>query len=161
MSQPSWQRAASFAARQHHGQFRKDGATPYVAHPVRVALTVRHLFGVDDPATIFLFGTDGFGRDVFSRLLFGGQISLVAGLLAAGVAVTLGLVLGGVGGFYGGWVDDGLMRMAELFLALPWLYLLLAVRSALPLQIDPGRALLLLVAVIGLVGWAIWYIAQS
>jgi peptide/nickel transport system permease protein len=113
----------------------------------------RHLFRVDDPATIFLFGTDEFGRDVFSRLLFGAQISLVTGLLAAGLAVVLGVVVGGLGGFYGGWVDDGVMRVAELFLALPWLYLLLAVRSALPLHIDPGRALLLLVAVIGLVGW--------
>lgn len=52
MEKPLWQAAASFAARSHQGQRRKDGATPYVAHPVRVALTVRQLFGVDDNATI-------------------------------------------------------------------------------------------------------------
>jgi guanosine-3',5'-bis(diphosphate) 3'-pyrophosphohydrolase len=52
VTQPSWQQAVSFAARQHAGQYRKDGATPYVAHPVRVALTVRHLFGVDDPIAL-------------------------------------------------------------------------------------------------------------
>ena len=113
-----------------------------------------HLFGVEEPARLFLFGSDQFGRDVFSRLLFGAQISLVAGLLAAGLAVALGIVGGGLAGFYGGWTDDAVMRIAELFLALPWLYLLLAVRSALPLHIDPARAFLLLVTVIGLVGWA-------
>jgi peptide/nickel transport system permease protein len=127
------------------------------AAPYRIAGLLsgdRHLFGVDAPATIFLFGSDQYGRDVFSRLLFGAQVSLVAGLLAAGLAMTLGIALGGLAGFYGGWADETLMRIAELFLALPWLYLLLGVRSILPLHIDAARAYLLLVAVIGAVGWA-------
>jgi peptide/nickel transport system permease protein len=114
----------------------------------------RHLFLVDEPAQIFLFGSDQFGRDVFSRLLFGGQISLVAGLVAAVLAVALGSLLGGLAGFYGGWVDEAIMRVAELFLALPWLYLLLAVRAMLPLHIDVAGAYLLLITVMGLVGWA-------
>jgi peptide/nickel transport system permease protein len=114
----------------------------------------RHLFGVDEPARVFLFGTDQFGRDVFSRLLFGAQISLIAGVLAAALALILGVAAGALAGFYGGWTDDAVMRTAEIFLALPWLYLLLAVRSVLPLHIDPARTFLLLVIVIGLVGWA-------
>jgi peptide/nickel transport system permease protein len=114
----------------------------------------RHLFGVEEPAKIFLFGSDQFGRDVFSRLLFGGQVSLVAGLLATSLALTLGLALGGLSGFYGGWADEAVMRTAELVLALPWLYLLFAVRAILPLHLDPTRAFLLIVAVIGIVGWA-------
>ena len=114
----------------------------------------RHVFGVDAPAKVFLFGSDQFGRDVFSRLLVGGQVSLVAGMLAASLALTLGLVLGGLAGFYGGWADETVMRIAELVLALPWLYLLFAIRSILPLHLAPTRAFFLIVAVIGIVGWA-------
>jgi len=113
-----------------------------------------HLFGVEPPASAALFGTDQFGRDVFSRTLEGGQISLLAGLLAAALALTLGTIFGGLAGLYGGWIDAVFMRGAELFLALPWLYLLFAVRAFLPLQVEPKQAFLLLVAIIGLVGWA-------
>jgi peptide/nickel transport system permease protein len=116
--------------------------------------TETHFFGVDAPATIYLFGTDQFGRDVFSRTLIGGQISLLAGLLAAALALAIGTIVGGLAGFYGGWCDTILMRGAELFLALPWLYLLFAVRAFLPLQVEPKQAFLLLVAIIGFVGWA-------
>lgn len=114
----------------------------------------RHLFGVDEPGRIFLLGSDGYGRDQLSRLLYGGQISLVAGLLAAGLSLGAGLVLGTLAGFYGRWLDAAIMRGAELFLALPWLYLLFAVRAVLPLHVGPGQAFLLLVLVIGLIDWA-------
>ncbi len=112
------------------------------------------LLGVDGPARIFLLGTDGFGRDQFSRLLYGGRVSLLAGMLAAGLALGLGLILGAVAGFYGGWVDNLIMRGAELFLALPWLYLLFAVRAFLPLNLTAVQSFCLLIIVIGLVGWA-------
>jgi len=114
----------------------------------------RHLFGVEEPAKIFLFGSDQYGRDIFSRVLFGGQVSLATGMIAAGLAVGLGMLFGGLAGFYGGWADETIMRGAELFLALPWLYLLLAVRSLLPLHLGPAQPFLLLMAVIGAVGWA-------
>lgn len=113
-----------------------------------------HLFGVGSPAQILLFGTDDFGRDVFSRALFGGRISVLAGLLGAAIALLFGSVLGLVAGFYGRWIDGILMRAVELFLALPWLYLLFAVRAILPLRIKTVDAFLLLVAIMGLVGWA-------
>jgi peptide/nickel transport system permease protein len=113
-----------------------------------------HLFGVEPPARIFLLGTDGFGRDQFSRLLHGARISLAAGLLAAVVSLGLGWVLGCVAGFYGRWVDAAVMRGAELFLALPWLYLLFAVRAVLPLHVSAAQAFLMVVLVIGLVDWA-------
>jgi peptide/nickel transport system permease protein len=112
------------------------------------------LFATDSPTRLFLLGTDDFGRDVFSRLLYGGRISLFAGLLGAGIALAIAILFGTVAGYYGGWIDDAIMRVAELFLALPWLYLLFAVRMALPLHIDPIAAFLLILVVIGLIGWA-------
>jgi len=113
-----------------------------------------HLFGVEIPAHIFLLGSDNYGRDLFSRILYGGQISLAAGLLATAISLSLGTLLGAVSGFYGKWIDESFMRFAELFVVLPWLYFLLAVRAFLPLNINPMRAFFLVVAVIGTIGWA-------
>lgn len=113
-----------------------------------------HLFEVDPPGRLFLLGSDGYGRDQLSRFLYGGQLSLLAGLLAAVLSVSIGIAIGALAGFYGGWIDDVLMRGAELFLALPWLYLLLAVRSALPLHVAESQVFLLLICVMGLIGWS-------
>jgi len=112
-----------------------------------------HLFGVEPPAQIYLLGSDAYGRDLYSRMLYGGQISLLAGLLATALSLSIGLTVGAIAGFYGGWADDLLMRGADLFLALPWLYLLFAIRAFLPLQINPMEAFFLVVVVIGAIGW--------
>ena len=113
-----------------------------------------HLFRVDEPAHIFLLGSDGYGRDEFSRLLYGGQISLAAGLLATLLSLAVGTIVGTVSGYYGKWVDESLMGTAELFLSLPWFYFLIAVRAFLPLHLSPAETFLLLIGVIGLIGWA-------
>ncbi len=112
-----------------------------------------HLFGARG-ARIYLLGSDAFGRDQLSRILYGGQISLLAGLLGASVTLFLGALIGMAAGYYGGWRDELLMRTAELFLALPWLYLLFALRAFLPLGVSPFDSFLLVVVVIGIVGWA-------
>jgi peptide/nickel transport system permease protein len=112
-----------------------------------------HLFGAEN-TRVYLLGSDGYGRDQFSRLLFGGQVSLLAGFLGAGFALVIGLTVGAVAGYYGGWRDDVLMRVAELFLALPWLYLLFGLRAFLPLAVGPLQAFFLIIVVIGTVGWA-------
>lgn len=127
---------------------------PYERAPEVARGGHRRLFGVDPPARLSLMGTDGYGRDLFSRLLYGGQISLFAGLLATVLSLSLGTAVGVIAGFYGGWIDAAIMRFAELFLALPWLYLLFALRAFLPLHIGAAQAFLLLIGVIGLVGWA-------
>jgi peptide/nickel transport system permease protein len=113
----------------------------------------RHLFGAEG-ARLYLLGSDGLGRDQLSRMLYGGQISLLAGLLGAGGTIFVAAMIGTVAGFYGGWRDTLLMRLAELFLALPWLYLLFALRAFLPLTVSPLRAFLLVVVVLAAVGWA-------
>jgi peptide/nickel transport system permease protein len=144
-------------------RYQEDQRIPYPIHALTrgakytifdTVIWDRHLFGVDQPARLFLMGSDGFGRDLFSRLLFGGKLSLFAGIVATLLSLSFGVILGALAGFYEGWVDALIMRCVELFLALPWLYLLLALRGLLPLRTNPAEAFLLFVIVIGLVGWA-------
>jgi peptide/nickel transport system permease protein len=113
-----------------------------------------HLFGTEGRGKIFLLGTDVYGRDQFSRLLYGGRISLSAGLLAAALALSLGVLLGALAGYCGRALDELIMRIAEVFLAVPWFYLLLAARAFLPLHLDSQAVLFLLIALLGGVGWA-------
>jgi peptide/nickel transport system permease protein len=124
--------------------------TPYRALGMLPLRT--HLFGSDVP--LYLLGSDGYGRDLFSRVLFGGQVSLLAGLIGAALTLSIGLCIGALAGFWGGWKDETLMRVAELFLALPWIYLLFAMRAFLPLTVSPLKAFLLVVVVFAAVGWA-------
>lgn len=143
-----------------------DPRAPLTATPIRFLTTSvtsglngqlerrTRLFGVDPPAHIFLLGTDRYGRDQWSRLLVGARTSLGAGLLAASLSIGLGALLGGVAGASRGWVDRVIMRAIDLFIAVPWLYLLLAVRAALPIDMPPARAFGLLAMVIGIAGWA-------
>jgi peptide/nickel transport system permease protein len=113
-----------------------------------------HLFGVDAPARIYLLGTDGFGRDQFSRLLYGGQVSLFAGIMAAILALLAGSLVGAIAGLYGGLTDTVAMRLAEIAIAVPSFYLLLAIRAFLPLRLAPVAAFFLVVAVIGFLNWS-------
>ena len=125
--------------------------------PLRFFVSERrgaHLLGVDAPGRVFLLGTDDYGRDLFSRFLYGGQISLFAGFLAALLSLGLGILLGGAAGYFGWWLDSALMRGTEIFMALPWIYLLFAIRAFLPLQVGARQSFFLLLAVIGLTGWA-------
>jgi peptide/nickel transport system permease protein len=141
------------------GRYREDRTRAFplrflVPAPPGVTGARVRLLGVDAPAGLFLLGTDGLGRDQLSRLLYGARVSLLSGLLAASLAVALGLLAGGAAGFQGGWLDQLLMRVSELFLALPWLYLLLAVRALLPLDLAPAGGFFVVIAVLGAVGWA-------
>jgi peptide/nickel transport system permease protein len=143
--------------------YEEDTRIPYPIHLLAHGSTYsvmktwtldRHFFGVDPPAQISLMGTDAYGRDLFSRVLYGGRISLFAGAFAALLSVTLGVGLGAIAGFYGSWVDSLIMRCVDLFIALPWLYLLLAFRASLPLHVSSLKVFFVLIMVIGVVGWA-------
>jgi ABC-type dipeptide/oligopeptide/nickel transport systems, permease components len=112
------------------------------------------LFGVDAPGRIFMLGTDAYGRDLFSRVLYGGRVSVAAALLATFLALMIGASLGAAAGLSGGLLDSGIMRLSELGMALSWFYLLLAVRAFLPLRIAPLETFFLISGVIGVTGWA-------
>ena len=122
--------------------------------PLFITRETRRLFGVDDPGDVFLLGTDEFGRDVFSRLLIGARISLLMAISAVCVSLTLGVLLGSLAGYLGGTVDAMVSGGTELVLALPWLYLLLAVRAAMPLSLTPTEAFVMIMALLGAIGWA-------
>lgn len=113
-----------------------------------------HLFGVEPPAKIYLFGTDGLGRDVFSRLLDGAKISLSVGLLGIFITLTLGMLIGGISGYFGGIIDIALMRLTELILAIPGLYLILALRATFPTELTSSQMYLLIVVILGFIYWA-------
>lgn len=113
-----------------------------------------HLFGVEEPARIFLWGGDALGRDVFSRVLDGARLSLTIAGVALLLSIPLALLIGSLSGFYGGKFDFVCMRLIELFLALPSLYLIIALRSALPLGLAPEKVSLAMVLVIASFGWA-------
>ncbi len=114
----------------------------------------RHLFGVDAPGRVFLIGADELGRDVWSRLLYGAQVSLTVGLVGIAISFSLGLLLGGVSGYFGGWVDALIMRGTELLLSIPGLYLLVALRGVFPLDLPSQQTYLAIVAILALLGWA-------
>ncbi|MQA29090.1 MAG: hypothetical protein GEU82_04520, partial [Luteitalea sp.] len=98
-------------------------------------------------APLLLLGADSFGRDVFSRLLFGARTSLGLSVAAALAAMCVGGLVGGLSGYVGGAVDDGLMRASELVLVLPAMYVALALRAVMPLVLSPADVFLLLVGI--------------
>lgn len=114
----------------------------------------RHLFGVNAPGRIYILGADDAGRDVWTRLLYGAQVSLTVGLVGIAISFTLGLLLGGISGYYGGWVDMLIMRGTELLLSIPGLYLIVALRGVFPLDLPSQQTYLAIVAILAFIGWA-------
>jgi len=111
------------------------------------------LVASSDPGSPFLLlGADGFGRDVFSRLLYGARVSLSLSLLAAAGALLLGALAGGIAGYAGGVLDDLLMRASDFVLVLPAMYVALALRSVLPLVLPPLQVFVLLAGIFAVVG---------
>ena len=99
------------------------------------------------PSQLHLMGTDGLGRDVFSRMLYGARISLMVGFVAVGIATLIGIVLGAIAGFYRGWVDTVIMRTVDVMLSIPTFFLILAVIAFL------SPSIWNIMIVIGLTSW--------
>lgn len=114
----------------------------------------RHLVTVAPEGRLFLLGTDINGRDVFSRLLFGGRISMTIGFLALFVLFPIGLLYGGIAGYFGGKVDTVMMRFAEAVMSIPSFYLLIILASILPSGMTSIQRFILIVIILALIGWA-------
>lgn len=113
-----------------------------------------HILGVDEPARLFLLGTDGFGRDLFTRILYGSRVSLIVGIFVVAVTIPIGMLYGGVAGYYGGRVDNALMRLAEIIIAFPSFYLLLTLSAVLPTNVGCTTRFYLIVLILSFIGWA-------
>jgi ABC-type dipeptide/oligopeptide/nickel transport system permease subunit len=121
-------------------------AAPLIARHDPTAIDLTH--SLEKPSASHWMGTDIQGRDVWARLVYGARISLTVGLVSQGIALALGLLLGLIAGYYGKWIDEVVMRLADVTLAFPTLLLLIALVAAL----QPSLGVVFLT--IGLVGWA-------
>lgn len=113
-----------------------------------------HLFGVDEPGHLFLFGSDKLGRDIFSRILYGAQISLSIGIIGILISTIIGMIVGGIAGYFGGATDFALMRTVEVLLALPSLYFILILRQLFGMGLSSTQIYFIIVVILAFIGWA-------
>ncbi|WP_042162180.1 ABC transporter permease [Paenibacillus gorillae] len=112
-----------------------------------------HLIGVNEPGRVFLLGTDGMGRDLFSRIVLGSQISLSIPLVGVGISFVLGLIIGGISGYFGGWLDSFIQRIIEIIRSFPTLPLWMALSAAIPPRIPVVTMYLYIVIIFAFIGW--------
>lgn len=114
----------------------------------------RHLFGTVGEGRINLLGTDEQGRDQFSRLLYGGKISLFIGLIGILISFPLGMIIGGIAGYFGGIIDNVLMRLVEVLMTIPGIYLLVALAAVLPPSLSSSQRFLLIILITSFISWS-------
>ena len=144
-----YQKAAGRVGRIHF--FARGDAYQFLGFiPCKV-----HLLGTGDPNfPVFLLGTDEFGRDIFTRVLYGSQISLSIGLVGICITFALGMLMGGISGYFGGLSDDVIMRFCELIMSIPGLYLILALRLVFPIKMKSTTIYLLIMIILSFIRWA-------
>jgi peptide/nickel transport system permease protein len=115
--------------------------------------TERHLFCAPEGASVFIFGSDRLGRDVFSRISYGAQLSLTVGLIGITVSFILGIGFGAIAGYFGGWIDWVVNRAIEILRSLPELPLWLALSAAVPSNWGPVSVFFIISIILGLLDW--------
>lgn len=113
-----------------------------------------HLFGTGNPdCKVYLFGAETLGRDLFTRIMYASQISLTIGLGAVLISTLIGLFMGGMAAYFGGWVDIIVMRLVEVIGSIPSLFLIVLLRAALPQNINPILGLYVVIFLLALIDW--------
>ncbi|HEY6507058.1 MAG TPA: ABC transporter permease, partial [Vicinamibacterales bacterium] len=132
-------------------QEAEDGSTPLRWFSAKRLVTADPDAGVP----LLLLGADGFGRDTFSRLLHASQVTLALAVVSMLGATLIGALVGAVAGYAGGRLDDLVVRVSEFVLVLPAIYVVLALRAALPLVVPPGTTFVALASIFTLFGWPV------
>ena len=112
-----------------------------------------HLFEAEGEGRVFLFGTDSMGRDLFSRVILGAQISLFIPVVGMLLTVFLGLLMGSLSGYFGGWVDVVIQRLIEVIRSFPNVPLWMALSAALPATLKPAQVFMLMTVILSLISW--------
>lgn len=112
------------------------------------------LVSVEKGAFLYLLGTDQIGRDLFSRIIYGARPSLTIGFLGLLISFPLGILYGGISGFFGGWIDNLMMRLAEAIMSLPSFYLLIILSALLPASLNNIQRFTLITIILSFISWA-------
>ena len=122
---------------------------------IRKQQTSRQYDSYSFPSAKHWFGTDKYGMDMLTRLMYGGRVSLMIGFIVIIIQTVLGVILGGLAGYFGGWVDDLIMRLVDIFYCIPSMPIILILGAAMDQQrVDPGKRLIYLMLILGVLGWA-------
>lgn len=123
-------------------------------YTVRTLKESRVITMFDFPSAAHLLGTDSNGMDVMTRLMYGGRISLMVGFVVVLLETFIGIVLGGISGYFGGWVDTAIMRFVDLFNCIPFYPIVMIIGTVMDkMEIDPIKRIFILMAVLGILGW--------
>lgn len=112
-----------------------------------------HLYGVQEPGRFYIMGADTFGRDLFSRSLYAAQISLTIGVGAVLVSTIIGIIMGAIAAYFGGLIDNLIMRLVEVIAAIPGLFLLISLRAIFPADMNPILALYVILGILAFISW--------
>lgn len=117
------------------------------------AMRINRAFRNAPPDANFWLGTDNVGRDMFARMMQGGQVSMLVGVVAVSIQVLMGMLIGGVSGFYGGWIDNILMRFTEIVQSFPFTPLAITISAILGSRVTANQKLIVVISLIGFLSW--------